>query len=135
MTSCILKEKNDTQVSIRKYFVVGQRPSSVPLPNTTVPNQKRKFEQMYLDLGQSDFGKPVHCHTCGMMYVPGVEEDWVTHAKMCHAFQYGVRLTPTPVMRIVNKVSADECIMQVRICYVCLLACLFVCFHVRGGGE
>ncbi|GAX09391.1 N-acetyltransferase [Fistulifera solaris] len=111
MTSCILKEKKDTQLSICHYFGVRQRPSK-PL-QTTVP-KKRKLEQLYLDLGQRDFGKPVLCPTCGMMYVPGVEEDGMAHAQMCHAFQHGVRLTPTPAMRLVNKISPDECILEIR---------------------
>jgi hypothetical protein len=112
MTSCIIKEKKDTQLSICHYF--GVRPSQ-PVQKTAPKKKKRNFEQLYLDLGQRDFGKPVHCHTCGMMYVPGVKEDGLTHAQRCHVFQHGVRWTPTPAMRLVNKVSADECILEVRI--------------------
>lgn len=113
MASCtILEEKKSKQASICSFFGMTSKRKQVKAPTNTVKRQK--LEQMYLDLGQRDFGKHMHCHTCGMMYVHGVEEDAVAHAKVCDDFQHGVRLAPSSSMRILTKYSADECIVEVR---------------------
>lgn len=113
MTACTLDEKKGKQASICSFFGVNKR-REVKDDKTAIKKKRPKLEQMYLDLGQRDFGKHMHCHTCGMMYVHGVDEDAAAHAKICNDFQYGVRLTPTPGMRILRKYSPEECILEVR---------------------
>jgi len=45
------------------------------------------MEQMYLDLGQSNFAKPTICNMCGMLYVHGLSEDATQHDRICQDYQ------------------------------------------------
>lgn len=49
-----------------------------------------KLKQLYLDLGQRDFGKQTICNTCGMLCVHGLSEDAKEHRKACRDFLHGV---------------------------------------------
>ena len=49
-----------------------------------------KLKQLYLDLGQRDFGKQTICDTCGMLCVHGLSEDAKEHRKTCREFLQGV---------------------------------------------
>ena len=60
--------------------------------NTTTNNnnKQRKFQQLYLDLGQRNFGKQTVCDICGMLFVHGVEEDAKEHERICKEIREGV---------------------------------------------
>ena len=53
-------------------------------------NKQRKFQQLYLDLGQRNFGKQTVCNICGMLFVHGVEEDAKEHERICKEIREGV---------------------------------------------
>ncbi|CAN0324412.1 unnamed protein product, partial [Phaeothamnion confervicola] len=40
-------------------------------------------KQLFLDFGQRSFGKPVHCHRCGLLFVKGIEQEEAEHSKFC----------------------------------------------------
>ncbi len=46
--------------------------------------------QMYLDFGQSNFGRRKVCNVCGMMWTQGAPDDEVQHASFCSSFLKGV---------------------------------------------
>ncbi|XP_068747981.1 N-acetyltransferase ESCO1-like isoform X2 [Montipora capricornis] len=52
----------------------------------------KKQEQMYLDLGQKDFGH-VTCPTCGMVYTKAQPEDEAAHIRHHKSFVSGLRFT------------------------------------------
>lgn len=72
----------------------SQDSESVASTTTNTPSaakqDKRELRQMYLDLGQKNFGKQTVCKICGMMYVHGVSEDTDQHARICQDFVQGV---------------------------------------------
>jgi len=82
-----------------------------------IEQRKSHMQQMYLDLGQRDFGKQTICKTCGMLFVHGVLEDSKEHAKICQDIVLGVpfqtrsgRIIPTNNTRpgaFVVEVSFD----------------------------
>ena len=68
--------------------------------------QPKRFQQVYLDCGQSDLGRKV-CEKCGMLYVPGVTEDVQAHVRICRERCEGIlwrtvrgqRVHPMPMDR------------------------------------
>ena len=58
--------------------------------NRASKRHKSSPKQMYLDLGQRDFGKQTICDTCGMLCVHGLSEDAKEHHKTCRDFLHGV---------------------------------------------
>ena len=69
---------------------------TTPKPQThqqqSVQKKKKKSnqQQMFLDFGQSSFGKRTVCKICGMLRVHGVVEDDIEHAKVCKLYKEGV---------------------------------------------
>lgn len=58
--------------------------------NTNTNKKQRKFQQLYLDFGQRNFGQQTVCPICGMLYVHGVEEDSKEHERICKEIREGV---------------------------------------------
>lgn len=58
--------------------------------NNHKKKKQTKLQQLYLDLGQSSFGKQTVCQICGMLYVHGVAEDAKEHEKICRDYRDGV---------------------------------------------
>lgn len=67
------------------------------------------MQQLYLDLGQKNFGKQILCDLCGMLYVHGVAEDAKAHAKVCQHYVQGVPFS-TSHARHVASVDQDAII-------------------------
>ena len=63
--------------------------SSTKKSKTTRTKQKQQ-EQLFLDLGQRDFGTRTVCPLCGIMFVHGVAEDLRQHQTICQQFRHGV---------------------------------------------
>jgi len=60
-------------------------------PSVRQPSQKSKsLKQLYLDLGQADFGKQTICGVCGMLFVHGLAEDTQEHEKICRDYTQGI---------------------------------------------
>eukprot|EP00970_Alexandrium_tamarense_P019126 scaffold13625_cov159-Alexandrium_tamarense.AAC.2 len=51
---------------------------------------KKQQQQLYLDFGQSTFGKQSICSLCGMLRVHGLQEDDDQHDKVCRDYKEGV---------------------------------------------
>ena len=49
-----------------------------------------KMQQLYIDFGQSDFGRRSICSECGMLYVQGLDEDSQAHKRICRDYRWGV---------------------------------------------
>ena len=58
---------------------------------------------MYLDLGQKSFGKQTVCSICGTLFVHGVEEDRITHERVCRNYKQGVSFRNWNQARIVSS--------------------------------
>ncbi len=52
--------------------------------------EERKLLQMYLDFGQSNFGRRKVCNVCGMMWVQGAPDDEAQHEAFCSSFLKGI---------------------------------------------
>ncbi len=52
--------------------------------------EERILLQMYLDFGQSNFGRREVCNVCGMMWMQGAPDDEAQHASFCSSFLKGV---------------------------------------------
>eukprot|EP00574_Skeletonema_japonicum_P008491 CAMPEP_0201722986 /NCGR_PEP_ID=MMETSP0593-20130828/7166_1 /ASSEMBLY_ACC=CAM_ASM_000672 /TAXON_ID=267983 /ORGANISM="Skeletonema japonicum, Strain CCMP2506" /LENGTH=540 /DNA_ID=CAMNT_0048214013 /DNA_START=9 /DNA_END=1631 /DNA_ORIENTATION=- len=67
---------------------------SLATPKQPISKKKKKKnsnqQQLFLDFGQSSFGKRTVCSICGMMRVHGVAEDDIQHAKICKDYKEGV---------------------------------------------
>ena len=76
-----------------------------PQMNIKTTNKKpRKLQQMYLDLGQRNFGQQTVCRICGMLSVHGVEEDDKEHERICKEVREGVVFS---LQRTACRVVAD----------------------------
>jgi hypothetical protein len=73
-------------------------PPSTPVTKLATPvgpegktqRVRKKTQQLYLDCGQRDFGSRSVCATCGMLYVHGLVEDAIQHARICQDYIQGV---------------------------------------------
>jgi hypothetical protein len=79
------------------------------------PTKKKppKMQQMYLDLGQSNFAKPTICNMCGMLYVHGLSEDATQHDRICQDYQLGVPFQLSHP-RVVGKHGGGDVVVEVR---------------------
>lgn len=75
------------------------------------PKKKHKFQQLYLDLGQRNFGKQTVCSICGMLFVHGLAEDAKEHERICKEFREGVafQLDTTKACRVVREFGKHGC--------------------------
>lgn len=78
----------DTPPSVRRT----NDDNSIDTPPAVVTNAKKqnqKLAQVFLDCGQRNWGQ-VLCPKCGLLYVPGVQEDTRQHEKLCRSISLGV---------------------------------------------
>jgi GNAT superfamily N-acetyltransferase len=54
-----------------------------------INKKQKKLAQVFLDCGQRNWGQ-VLCPKCGLLYVPGVQEDTQQHEKVCRPIALGV---------------------------------------------
>lgn len=107
--SICIKENiiNDT-----KEEVLECSDHQVVVSNTTKKTIKTKpkvFEQLYLDLGQKDFGKQIICPICGMLYIHGLIDDTKQHDNICIQYQQGVNFViQQPKQGGSNKNNASQ---------------------------
>lgn len=83
--------------------------AATPLP---VHTKSQNLQQMYLDLGQANFGKQTVCHTCGMLFVHGLSEDSLQHERICQDYQKGIPFQLSNP-RVVGKYASDI-VVEVR---------------------
>lgn len=74
---------------------------------------KIKQTQMYLDFGQSSFGKRKKCEICGMVYVVGQKDDESSHDQFCKEYTQGVSFPKWKRERVVSSCS-NERIVEIR---------------------
>jgi len=75
--------------------VINPPCSKVSSSTTSTTSLKRKKSsnnehQLYLDFGQSSFGRRVTCGICNMVYVEGLIDDESNHSKLCKDYSLGV---------------------------------------------
>jgi GNAT superfamily N-acetyltransferase len=75
--------------------------------------KQRRYQQLYLDLGQRDFAQRQICGMCGMMVVHGVEEDIKEHERICRDYTVGIAFH-SETARAVASPNKDSTVYQVR---------------------
>lgn len=70
--------------------VLGGTPGVQVFSARELPKKKTTTTQLYLDLGQTNFGKQTICETCGMLFVHGMSEDAIEHKRVCDDYRHGV---------------------------------------------
>lgn len=80
--------KNQSRIQDNNIYFIETCVSTTP--HHLKIQSKKKKDQYYLDLGQSNFGSRTICPICNMLYVDGLEEDKERHAKVCHEYAHGV---------------------------------------------
>nr|XP_027109373.1 protein CHROMOSOME TRANSMISSION FIDELITY 7-like [Coffea arabica] len=77
----------------------------VQMPSTTISskvlNVKRRYAQLHLDLGQSDF--LLHtCSTCGVKYACGDEADEKLHKELHKDYPHGIKFKVEKVLQMME---------------------------------
>jgi zinc-finger of acetyl-transferase ESCO len=67
-----------------------QQEHEQPSKRTQQHTTQRQQTQLYIDMGQSNFGKRSICPICGMLTVHGMPQDKHEHEKICHDYLHGV---------------------------------------------
>jgi hypothetical protein len=83
----------------------------------TATKKKKPLAQLFLDLGQANFGKQSVCPICGMLTVHGVEEDRIQHEQICTVYKSGVEIQirgAAAQHRVVSRISSTACIAEIR---------------------
>lgn len=112
------QQRGDEDYLVDRVEVVQSKDSRLQVAKE--PQQKstnstsNNLQQMYLDLGQRDFGKQTICKTCGMLFVHGLLEDTKQHKKVCDEFLYGVHFQ-TMHARVVRQVDKGTKAMIVEV--------------------
>jgi len=97
---------------LQHLVLVQDQGSNVLTQNRPTLKKFKNLQQMYLDLGQANFGKQIICQTCGMLYVHGLSEDSLQHERICQDYRRGVLFQP-PWPRVVGKYGCDI-VVEVR---------------------
>jgi len=88
-------------------------------PILSPPRKKRSLNgtcpttQLYLDFGQSNFGKRTICATCGMLFVHGLEEDRINHERVCREYISGVSHPAWKNERVARHFEKDR-VVEIR---------------------
>jgi N-acetyltransferase len=98
--------------------------------SSTTTRKKKPMAQLFLDLGQANFGKQSVCPICGMLTVHGVEEDRIQHEQICDVYKNGVELqirrnggtststsgaaSTSTSARVVSRISSTTWIAEIR---------------------
>ena len=104
----VLACNNTTRSTKKRFSTASSRRHhgcSSPDDNNVVPEQrkvatKKTTQQLYLDLGQRNFAKPIECAVCGMLFVHGLSEDAKRHASICKDYQQGVTFAALDNLRV-----------------------------------
>ncbi|XP_028412296.1 N-acetyltransferase ESCO2-like [Dendronephthya gigantea] len=97
-SSVSLKSSNMSPISDKKGRRNGKGRKITSPSNSPVTNKK---EQMFLDLGQKNFGH-VTCPTCNMVYTIAQPEDEAYHVKFHHKIVSGLRFKGWKTERVVE---------------------------------
>jgi N-acetyltransferase len=95
-TATSFRSSRKRRFNKKKSLKSTQQQQPPPQPQSTSNNQTKKkkksnnHQQLFLDFGQSSFGKRSVCNICGMLRVHGVTEDDIQHAKVCKDYKEGV---------------------------------------------
>jgi len=85
------------------------------LAKATSQSRKRKYEQLYLDFGQSSFGARTICPICNTLFVHGVQEDEANHRKKCDEYLHGVLFHGFKSLRTHIVVGINTaCVVEVK---------------------
>ena len=79
-----------------------------------IKRQKQQSNQLFLDFGQTSFGKQMICNICGMLRVHGLDEDDAQHDKICKEYKEGVTCIGWKNEREVSSFGKDDRILEVR---------------------
>ena len=97
ISSHISNSAENRATAVTPSSVAKQPPQQEPQTHSNAKSSSnqakpklRKLQQMYLDLGQRNFGKQTVCNICGMLFVHGVEEDAKEHERICKEVREGV---------------------------------------------
>ena len=85
------------------------------MPSTTITskvlNVKRRYAQLHLDLGQSDF--LLHtCSTCGVKYACGDEADEKLHKELHKDYPHGIKFNVLWEMLFMMKFSSASFVVS-----------------------
>jgi len=88
-TSSVSKRRinNNNNNNIKRSLKSSVTSQSIQKKKVKTSNRQ---QQLFLDFGQSSFGKRTVCNICGMLRVHGVAEDDVQHDKICKDYKEGV---------------------------------------------
>jgi hypothetical protein len=117
-----VKEQQDTKQQ--------RQPTTTTITNNKNKKKQPKLAQLFLDLGQANFGKQTECSICGMLTVHGVEEDRHQHEQICATYTNGVEFhvhnysrrrsmgsgsgTGGAGARVVSRISSTAMIVEIR---------------------
>lgn len=96
----------DTHIHTSTKRSLVEREQRSPHSNQT---KKKRMTQLFLDCGQSKFGQQL-CSLCGMLYMPGIQEDVKAHKKFCLDATSGMRWTPQRINERVHWGSTSSSI-------------------------
>jgi N-acetyltransferase len=104
--------------NIIKQSLKSSSVTSQPIQRKTKKKKtSSRQQQLFLDFGQTSFGKRTVCNICGMLRVLGVAEDDAQHDKICKDYKEGVTCLGWKNERIMEefggKTGSDR-ILEVR---------------------
>ena len=82
--------------------------------NKPMKRQKLQSNQLFLDFGQTSFGKQTICKICGMLVVHGLDEDSQEHDKICKDYKEGVACIGWKNERAIVTFGKDDRVLEVR---------------------
>ena len=78
-------------------------------------NNNKNLHQMYIDLGQNNFGKTICCKKCNYFYVSGDLTDEKEHSRYCSSFDKTVVMSSLKsTFKILTKFENDSKIINVK---------------------
>ncbi len=89
-TATSFRSSRKRRFNNKKRSLKSTQQQQQPPPQSTKKKKSNNHQQLFLDFGQSSFGKRSVCNICGMLRVHGVAEDDIQHAKVCKDYKEGV---------------------------------------------
>lgn len=114
-------KRSDSQTVLHSFFAPTSKQKMLPSshksaakkpPPARVSQSPKKKEQLYLDLGQRNFGT-AECPLCGMLFVHGLQEDTEVHKKVCNDYKSGVAFSNRIKCRSIGQANPSK-IVEVR---------------------
>ncbi|CAK9169930.1 unnamed protein product [Ilex paraguariensis] len=94
------------QIEAPKECCIEAFPLEVNSVSTKILNKKRRYGQLHLDLGQSDF--LLHtCSVCGFKYARGDEEDEKVHKELHKEYTQGIQFKGWHNERVIHVPSTN----------------------------